>query len=557
MPETPVAANLLSRVQLRLRLRSIASSGYVWGMVVLCAGIVTVLAVRLLGLVPRSHEQPHWFLLMPLLAAAGAGLCHRRIRQSTAAHAIDRHAHTKDLFLTLASLPSSAGEYQPLVAKSAETRAEEIDPGRVVTFRPWKRLSHLGAVAALMGLAVWLTPQLDPFGTVAAVEQQEQARDEIQTIHRANENQREQLKRKSRQAGQGSDEIENEVEKLKTDFRKMRPNGQKANAKVLAEHRSTLGDQWKSQSTDRLREMLNRPISRQQMGGSRSAKMNEWLSELQEGRTDSLRKQLQQAQQTMQALMEAKDPEERRKIQSQLKNDLQDLKKFASDRARSKELASALSKALKALEAGRPQNSDSASELMSQDAMEAVRESLELSEQELEQLARTAKDLKKLEDALKTLQQAQNLNNEGQLDGEKLEGCETLDDYAEIYAQMTGLGEAGGEKDINEGGGGGAGKGGGTPEDGSQPEGYRDEKSKARIRAGKVLLSIKTKEYAEEAEIDPDAVRRYQDSVKSLKDSVQSAIENEQIPPGYEDAIKKYFDSIENVDPALKSADAR
>jgi hypothetical protein len=41
--------------------------------------------------------------------------------------------------------------------------------------------------------------------------------------------------------------------------------------------------------------------------------------------------------------------------------------------------------------------------------------------------------------------------------------------------------------------------------------------------------------------------------VSSLKDGVQSAIENEEIPPGYVDGIKEYFDKIEDVDPALKS----
>lgn len=35
-------------------------------------------------------------------------------------------------------------------------------------------------------------------------------------------------------------------------------------------------------------------------------------------------------------------------------------------------------------------------------------------------------------------------------------------------------------------------------EDDSDPEGYKDEKTKTQIQAGKVLLSIKTKEAATE-----------------------------------------------------------
>ncbi len=388
---------------------------------------------------------------------------------------------------------------------------------------------------------------------MAAAEEEEEKRDEIRTIRKANEDRREQLKKKSRQADETGQQIENNVAQLKKDFRKMQPRKIESNAKVLTQHRSALGEQWKQQSSKELRKMLNRPVSRQQMGGSRTQKMNQWLKELQEGNSEGLRKELQKAQETMKALMEATDPEERKKLASELKKDLQDLKKFASDKAESKELASALSKALKALEAGQPRNGEQSDQQMSQESMEALAESLDLSKTELEQLARSAKDLKKLEDALKTIQQAQSLNQGGQMDGEKLEGCETLGDYAEMYAQMMGnQGEGGGPKEKNEGGGGGAGEGGETSEDDSDPEGYKDEKTKTRIKAGKVLLSIKTKEHAEETDFDPDALRQYQASIDSLKDGVQSAIENEEIPPGYVDSIKGYFDRIEDVDPDLE-----
>jgi hypothetical protein len=554
MSETPSANSLLQRVRTRLQAQSFASAGYYWAMGVLGLGILSVVAIRLLGLLPQLDNQPLWLLAIPAIVMVGSWMFQRRIRQATAATAIDEHAQTQDLFLTLSSLSSSAGEYQPLVAQAAEQKAVHIEPAEVVPFDPWNRLGRIIMVAGLMAVAVWLTPQLDPFGKVEAAEKEEQKKNEITNIRKANEDRREQLKKKSRQADEASEELENNVAQLKKDFRKMQPKKLESNTKVLKKHRSAMGDQWKARSTDQLRKMLNRPLSRQQMGGSRSQKMNQWLKELQEGKSDGLQKELQKAQKTMQALMEAKDPEERKKLASQLKKDLQDLKKFASDKADSKDLAAALSKALKALEAGQPQNSESPNEEMTQDAMEALKESLALSEKELEQLSESAKELKQLEEALKTIQQAQKLNQEGQLDGEKLEGCETLGDYAEMYAQMMGQeGNGDGDKELNEGGGGGTGSGGETPEDDSDPEGYKDEKTKTRIKAGKILLSIKTKEHAEETDFDPDALRKYRTSVSSLKDGVQSAIENEEIPPGYVDGIKEYFDKIEDVDPALKS----
>ena len=551
MPETPTASSLLQRVRTRLQTRSFASAGYYSGIVLLILGIVAVLCVRLLGLLPQDQENPLWLTSLIPTGLLLAILFQRRIKYAAAASAIDNHARTKDLFLTLSSLSSSAGEYQPLVARAAEEKAAAIEPAEVVPFDPWSRLGRLAILGALMAVAVWLTPQLDPFGNVEAALKVEEKKNEIRTIRRANEQRREQLKKKSRQTNEAGEELDEDLNSLKKDYRQMQPKNVESNAKVLAKHRSALNDQWKAQSSEQLRQMLNRPMSRQQMGGSRSQKIKKWLDELQNGTSDGLQKELQKAQETMQALMEATDPEDRKKLASELKKDLQDIKKFASDKAGSKELASALSKALKALEASKPQDGESQQE-MSQEAMEALKESLELSKAELEQLTESAEDLQKIEEALKTIVQAQELNKGGQLDGEKLEGCETISDYAEMYAEMmSGQGNGEGEKDAN-GGGGGQGAGGDTQYDDREPEGYADEKSKTRVKAGRVLLSIKTKEHAQEADFNPDTLREYRANVDSLKDGVQSAIENEEIPPGYVDSIKSYFDQIENVDPSLK-----
>jgi hypothetical protein len=81
-------------------------------------------------------------------------------------------------------------------------------------------------------------------------------------------------------------------------------------------------------------------------------------------------------------------------------------------------------------------------------------------------------------------------------------------------------------------------------EDNSDPEGYKDEKSKTQLQAGKVLLSIKTKEAATEKDFDPEELKKYESTVTEIKAGVQAAIEAEQIPPGYVDGIKSYFDTI-------------
>lgn len=537
-----------------------AKAMYVSSLIVLAIAIVMILAIRLLGLFPDIGREPRWLLAIPIVAGLSALLCHRRIDQRAAARQVDEHAKTKDLFLTLSSISNSAGEYQPLVTASAEQRADTIVPKQVVPFVFSLKLVHVVAVIALIGLKLWLLPQWDPFGAVEAATKVERQKTEVEAIHQAAMARKDRLKKETERAAEESDEIDDLLSGLKKDFRKMQPKKAEANAKVLDDHRMDVNEKWKAANSDnnQLHKMMNQPISNQQLGGTRNEKMNKWLKDLQQGKTDQLKEALSDARKTMQAMAEAKDPEERKKLASKLQKELQDLNSFAKNKANSKELSNALSKAMKALQAAKPgDEGDENGEKMelTKDAMEALKESLELSEQEMEQVAQAAKDMKKLEDALETLTKAQQLNDKQQLDGSRCEGCESMEDYAELYAQMMGegAGQGDGEKDRNEGDGEGVGKGGVTPEDDSDPEGYQTEKEKPQIQAGKILLSIKTREYAEELDFDPEKMREYQQSISSLKSSVQSAIDTEEIPPGYVDSIKGYFDKIEQVNQKPKA----
>lgn len=555
MPDAPKSFDLLRQVEFRLRIMSLARAVYYSSLLVLGLLLILVLTVRLLGLFPEIVDQPMWLLAAPAVVAISAAVFHRRVERQMAARVIDTHAQTRDLFLTLASLTTSAGEYQPLVTATAETRAEKIVPSQVAPFRFQRQLITVANFVSCILLTAWLLPQLDPFGAVEAGKVVEQQKQEIAAIRKEALVRRERLEKEAQRADEESKEIDDLLGQLRKDFRQMQPTKADSNAKVLDSHRQNLGEKWKSAAADQqLRQMVNQPISKQQLSGTRSQKSNEWLKELQEGKSDLLQQQLQQAQKTMQAMLEAKTPEEREKLAAELKKDLQDLNSFAKNKANSKALADALGKAMKSLQAAEsPQENGEKTEL-SKDAMEALKESLQLSEQEMEKVAQAAQDLKKLEDALKTLQQAQKLNQQQNLDGSRCEGCETMEDYAELYAQMMGEGEGGeGRKSRNEGGGRGVGRGGETPEDDSDPEGYKTEKERPQVQAGKVLLSIKSKDYAQEKDFDPEKMREYQNTVSALKSSVQSAIDTEEIPPGYVESIKGYFDKIEAVDPQLEA----
>ena len=333
-------------------------------------------------------------------------------------------------------------------------------------------------------------------------------------------------------------------------LRKMKPAESQPNSKVLDDQRKSLNELWKKVSSEDLREMLSQTANDMQ-GSERSQKMSEWLRELQQGKSDALQKEMQKAQETMQSMLKAETAEERQKLASELKKQLQDLKKFSSKKAGSKELERALDQALKSLESlsnkgsGDEKSSDEQqgeeSEL-SEQAKEALQEALKLSRQELEEVARSAGDLKKLEEALKTLQQAEKLNKNGQLDGEECEGCQSMAEYAAKFKSMMGGDGQDGEARRET-------PGAMMSEDNSDPEGYKDEKSRSQIQAGKVLLSIKTREAATQKDFDPDELRKYENSVQEIKSGVQAAIEAEDIPPGYVDGIKQYFDKLDGSQP--------
>ena len=549
MSSEAVALTLLNRVQARLRTVSFARSLHRWTLGSLIVACVALLIVRLAGLLPPDRQRPEWLLAFPAIAALAAWLFHRRVEQTAAARAVDQHARTNDLFLTLATLSSSAGEYQPLVEHSAAAAATRIVPAEVVPFKVQRPVGIQACVLCVLALLVWLIPTLDPFGKVEAATKVQKQKKEIEVIRKVVKTRDEELKSVVQVAEERESKISDKMQELMGALRKMKPAETKPNSQVLQNNRQSLNELWKNVSNEELREMLSQSISDQQFGGSRAQKMNEWLKQLQEGNAEQLQQQLDQAQETMESMLEAKTPEERQKLASQLRKQLQDLKKFSSEKAGSKDLENALSQALKSLEAvasqkknGESEGSESEGEQgeneMSQEAQQALKESLELSKKELQEIARSAKDMKQLEEALKTLQQAEKLNKDGQLDGEQCENCNSLSDYAAMYNQMMGGRGTNGQAERDT-------PGAIQDEDDSDPEGYKDEKSKTQIQAGKVLLSIKTKEAATEKDFDPEELKQYESTITEIKAGVQAAIENEQIPPGYVDGIKNYFDNLE------------
>jgi hypothetical protein len=522
---------LLSRTLLRLRVTAAARRG-LWALLVFGAAYaVFLLTVRLTGL---WRLAPEAFVLagLPLAAALVGVIWPRRPTLKDAARAVDRHARTDDLFLTMLLLENSPGEFQPLVAAQAEAKAARIRSGEVAPLRINGRLAAISLALLLCAGLVPFVPQLDPFGRVEAAQQAEKESQKLQETKTATKVRMAEIEREKTSDAEAK-EVEQALKALKMSMNAARPKAQAANAKMLAAAQKDLADQWRKISADKLKDLLAQSSLAQQFGSSAAGESKKWLEDLQAGSTDKLKKEMKALQQDMEELAKTKDPVSKAQLKKRLREKLDALAEFAKDQAGSKTLAAAIKRAQEQMRMGAKSEEDGKS---SEEAMKAAAESMKLAEKELEQVAQSAKDLKELEKGLATLQKAKQLNKSDQLDGQKLEGADSLDDYQAMFDKLM----KGRTANPDEGGYG----------DGSQREEkdgakskFKTQISKSHITKGKVLLTLKTKGMGEHV----DFKEQYKSAVHDVKQGVSEAILQEEIPPGYHDGIKNYFESLDEL----------
>ncbi len=550
MLQMPRSLQLLKQVVIRLRLASIGARVY-RAFLAFCAVYGAFLLVSRLGgfwiewTNWTDWKTPVGLALVPGLALLIGLAWHRRLNLVDAARAIDQQHGTKDLFLTVALIEKSAGEYQALVAKAAEDKAVKLRAGTVVPYDFARRLSRAVAVALLIGIGVWGLPQLDPFNKVEAARVVKDKRKDFEDTKKATENRTAQLQ-KDESEGPLSEETKKAIENLKTALNKMKPSEKSENLKELVGQQKFLGDKWRKLSSEKLKELLSQNPQGQQFGATDKDKLEKWTKELQEGSTKSLQQELEEIKKDLEQLAKTDDPVKKAELEKQIKKKMKELSDFASQKANSKPLTAALQRAMKQLEMSKMEGLD-------KESLEAAEKSLDLTKLELKEIAQSAKDLKALEEALKVVQMAKQLNDQEKLDNEAMgEGTQTIEEYAEFYAQLIaqmGGGEEDGEGGEGDGdglGGEGMGDGGVAPEDDSIKTDFKTEQSRSAVTAGKVLLSVKTKGLSDKG----DASKDYKTLIQKVKQGYSEAILQEQIPPGYHEGIKSYFDNIDKSDKA-------
>lgn len=485
-------------------------------------------AARLLGLLPDRFVNPALAGLGAAALILALALV-RRPAEQRVARLVDAGAGTKELFLSAVLPADGAGEFLPVVQSAAEQRAPEIDLARVLPFRWAPGVVQILLAAALVAAALRWAPQLDPF---RKVEQRQKATQQQQKLQEGRKLTALRAETLAEEAKKQADKMQQALARLDKTFKDAEPKEKDETLKQLGEEQRELGEMWRKVNNDQLKQALDK--SAQSFGQMNAKERNEWREQLRKGDLSGIQKELGELRQELSKLAAMPDSAAKRAQQEQLAHKLSQFAEAMKEIVKSPNVDEALNRAMAQLDAAK------LSEL-AQEASEDAMKSLDLSKQELEQLAQSMKDGKSLEEALKSLQMARQLAAAGKLDGAGGKDGMSAEDYARLFAEkMTELTGQEGQGQGGPGQGGGIGDGSKRPEDDSAKTGFKSEKSPTMLTEGKMLLEWKTKEVGEAG----DRAAEYREAVRGVKQGVSEALQAEQVPPGYHDAIKKYFDTL-------------
>lgn len=529
--QDPRVKGLLNQTALRIRLEAVCLRFGRLGLALTLLWVVALLASRLLALLPDLF-LPSTVLVPPSVAALIAVLWARRPTHRDAARRLDRATGSHDLFLTATMAQTRDGQYEPLVQQAAAAAGATLRPARLVPLpwrRPLARLTPLLFAALLLGLYL---PQYDPFGLLEAQRDLQKRQRLLAETRKATGMRVNRLKEALADTRQANP-VKLRLDTLVQDLQRMQKERRQANLDRLKPHQQDLGRMWRKITQKKLADAFSRRPAAQRFGGQ-FQKAEQWRKQVQKGDFSGLRKAMQKLREQAKRLATMPESAAKRKLQQAMQQDLKALRDLAASQLNNRPMAQTLEQAMEQL-------AMAGSKGLNQEALQALQQSLDLSELEMQQLAQNLQDLKSLEDALKTLQMAQQLNQLKQLDGTGSQDCKTLADYAALYQKLLAQAKPGAGEGAGPGmKGKGTGKGGKAPEDDTVDTDYASQRSKSALTAGKILLQWKTRGLS-----DPGQAREaYLDHVDEIKQGASEAILQEDVPPAYHDAIKTYFNTI-------------
>ena len=539
---------LLRQVAFRDGLDSLAQGWHLFALLLAGVYALLLLCSRMLALIPN------WFDPLTAFIPAGAALLpalilRRRPSPARAARLVDCRADTRDLFLNAALIESAIGDYKPLVLSQAEELAPTIRARKVVPFHWWQFLRNVLCAVLILLAGVFALPQLDPFGKEEQRRLAAERRERLEDSRKATFLRAALLQRNDTSAGP-SKEIEQELEDLKRAFDIMKRDQPEANLKRLTSFQSELGQLWRERREERLRDALSRTPTAARFPTGDVQKSAQWQNQLQKGDMSGLKKEIDELKQMARKLGETSDPAKKEELRQAMAQRLQNMASSLSSGLNSTSVNAALDRAMKELEM-------SGAEGLSQEALQALQESLDLTELELAAIAQSIRDLAAIEEALEAIQLAKLCNAGDCLDGEACKGCKGIGDYAALYERLikdnpglcqggtalvglTGTGATGAGLGMGDRG---MGAGNVAPEDPDALSAFQTERSRSALTAGKVLLSWKTRGLSDPGEAREEYVRY----VEEIKQGASEAILHEQIPATYHGPVKDYFDTMEEA----------
>ncbi|MFH0911930.1 MAG: hypothetical protein V1918_10555 [Planctomycetota bacterium] len=401
-------ARLLKRVAFRGLLASFGRKACLFFVSFAAFYTLLLLVSRLLALIPDRFGLKS-VLLVPLAALVAALVSARRPNPRRAARLVDLSMDTGDLFLTTAWIGSAQAVYKPLVMRRAEERAPVIDPRKVLPFH-WSRKASVAVLAGLLlpVMALYL-PQFDPLGREKLREEARARLKRLAESRKAVEERRKLVEQALTPAGEET-HIQLALEKLAQDLNAMRKINPQANFERLAFQQKELGKLWRNLSERKLLESLDRVSSSQRFGGDLQ-KASQWRKDIQKGESAGLKDELKAMKELARKLEGMPDFEEKRRLQKELQERAKAMGDFMSAELNSKPLSNALQQALEQL-------GMCGAKGLSQDALQAFQESLDLTEIELQRYMDSLQDIESLETALSLIQLAKQLNMLENLDGQ-------------------------------------------------------------------------------------------------------------------------------------------
>ena len=293
MSDCPKSLQLMQAVVRRLKLLAVGRSAQFITLIVGAIYLAAFIASRGFGVLP-DFFHPASVLAIPTAGVLLGMLIYRRPRTDEAAREIDRHAASKDLFLTLTLLESSGGNFQPLVCQDAERRCEQLEPEQIVPYR-WEqsrlRSVLLAGIPCLIA-AVMLMPQFDPFGQQVEAAKLEEQAEELDKAKELTKDRKAKLETAADE-GEISEDVRKALEGVAKTFGEMKRETPEPNAKKLQDRQKQVAMKWRDlRNSDELKELLNKNASAQHFG-RQAEQMKKWGKELEDGEPDELMKELE------------------------------------------------------------------------------------------------------------------------------------------------------------------------------------------------------------------------------------------------------------------------